>query len=195
MRLQPPGTSRLRHTAARGLRVVAGLHRNQLRPRGRYSRPQPERAIARSRGNGTPGDAGTTLARPGLPGASGDGAPTRRRGRRHATQEDHRKEALQISGPGHAEPARRRQPRCEPPLHIRRLAVLASHRETHRSGLFSALVTAADRSPLRPGTADIIATIPVLGDDLSDYLAPGEQFALLSGVEVGHGVVTRQLFT
>jgi hypothetical protein len=35
----------------------------------------------------------------------------------------------------------------------------------------------------------------VLGGDVGDYLAPGERFALLSGAEVGHGVVTRQLFT
>lgn len=195
MQLQSPGTSRLRHTAARGLRVVAGLHRNQLRLWERYSRPQPERAIARSRGNGTPGDAGTTLARPGLPGASSDRAPTRRRAavmprRRITLRKRYKYQALVTLNP----PADG-SPDAEPPLHVRRLAVRAAHRETHRSGLFSALVTAADGSPLRPGTADIIATILVLGDDVSDYLAPGEQFALLSGVEVGHGVVTRQLFT
>ena len=61
--------------------------------------------------------------------------------------------------------------------------------------LFSALVTAADGSPLRPGPADTTATILVLGGDVGDYLAPGEQFALLSGREVGHGMVTRRLFT
>ena len=38
--------------------------------------------------------------------------------------------------------------------------------------LFSALVTAADGSPLRPGPADTTATILVLGGDVGDYLAP-----------------------
>ena len=46
-----------------------------------------------------------------------------------------------------------------------------------------------------PGAVDITATILVLGDDVGDYLAPGEQFALLPGREVGHGVATRLLFT
>lgn len=60
---------------------------------------------------------------------------------------------------------------------------------------FSALVTAAGGSPLGPGAADITATILVPGDDVGDYLAPGEQFALLPGRDVGHGVATRRLFT
>lgn len=83
----------------------------------------------------------------------------------------------------------------EPPRHVRRLAVRPDHPGTHHSGLFSALVSAADGSLLRPGTADIIATMVVVDDDAGDGLAPGEQFALLSGSEVGHGVVSRRLFT
>ena len=79
---------------------------------------------------------------------------------------------------------------AEPLLHIRRLAV----RPDHGGGLFSALVSVEDGSLLRPGTADIIARMVVLGDDARDYLAPGEEFALLSGGEVGHGVVTGWLF-
>ena len=80
---------------------------------------------------------------------------------------------------------------AEPLLHIRRLAV----RPDHGGGLFSALVSVEDGSLLRPGTADIIARMVVLGDDARDYLAPGEEFALLSGGEVGHGVVSDWLFT
>lgn len=84
---------------------------------------------------------------------------------------------------------------AEPPLHVRHLTVQARNRETHRSGIFSSLVSAVDGSSLRPGSAGIIATIVVLGDDVGDYLAPGAQFALLSGREVGHGVVSRRVFT
>ena len=80
---------------------------------------------------------------------------------------------------------------AKPPLHIRRLAV----RPDHGGKLFSALVSVEDGSLLSPGTADIIARMVVLGDDARDYLAPGERFALLSGTEVGHGVVSRWLFT
>lgn len=80
---------------------------------------------------------------------------------------------------------------AEPTRHVLRLAV----RPDHRGELFSALVSAADGSLLRPDTADITAIIVVLGDDVGDDLAPGEQFALLSGGEVGHGVVSRRLFT
>ena len=61
---------------------------------------------------------------------------------------------------------------AEPPLHVRRLTVQARNRETHQSGIFSALVSAVDGSPLRPGRAGIIATMVVLGDDVRDYLAP-----------------------
>jgi hypothetical protein len=80
---------------------------------------------------------------------------------------------------------------AEPRLHVRRLVV----RPDHSGELFSALVSVKDGSLLTPGTADIIATMVVLGDDARDYLAAGEEFALLSGGEVGHGVVSRWLFT
>lgn len=82
-----------------------------------------------------------------------------------------------------------------PPLHVRHLTVRASHLETGRTAIFSALVSAADGEPLRPGSADLVATMVVLGNDVRAYLAPGAQFALLSGSEVGHGVVSRRLFT
>jgi hypothetical protein len=84
---------------------------------------------------------------------------------------------------------------AEPPLHVRHLTVRATNRETHQSRIFSALVSAVDGSPLRPGSADIVVTMVVLGHDVRDYLAPGADFALLSGSEVGHGVVSRRMFT
>lgn len=80
---------------------------------------------------------------------------------------------------------------AEPLLHVRHMAV----RPNHGGQIFSALVSVEDGSPLRPGTANIITRMVVLGDDARDYLAPGEQFALLSGSEVGRGVVSRWMFT
>src|SRR5215470_7307701 len=59
-----------------------------------------------------------------------------------------------------------------------RVVVRARHPETHRSKLFSAVVTSDGRlQPGKPGTV----TVVVLGDDADDYLAPGEHFALLRG--------------
>jgi hypothetical protein len=40
--------------------------------------------------------------------------------------------------------------------------------------MFSALVSAVDGSPQRPGSAGIIATMVVLDDDVRDYRAPPE---------------------
>lgn len=83
---------------------------------------------------------------------------------------------------------------ADPPLHVRHLTVRARFRGTSHSGIFGALVSAEDGSLLSPGSHDVIATMEVLGDDVPDYLAPGVQFELLSGSEVGHGVVTRRIF-
>jgi hypothetical protein len=69
--------------------------------------------------------------------------------------------------------------------------VRARHHETHRSKLFSALVTSED-GPL-PGQANVV-TVVVVGDDADDYLAPGEHFALLRGCDVARGTVTRRIF-
>jgi hypothetical protein len=69
--------------------------------------------------------------------------------------------------------------------------VRARHHETHRSKLFSALVTSED-DPLL-GQANVV-TVVVVGDDADDYLAPGEHFALLRGCDVARGTITRRVF-
>ena len=72
-----------------------------------------------------------------------------------------------------------------------RVVVRARHPETHRSKLFSALVTSDGRlQPGKPGTV----TVVVLGDDADDYLAPGEHFALLRGGDVARGTVASRIF-
>jgi hypothetical protein len=73
-----------------------------------------------------------------------------------------------------------------------RVVVRAQHRETHTSRLFSALVTQGGES--LPGGSDRVVTMVVLGDDTGDYLAPGEDFVLWRGGEIGHGVITRRIF-
>jgi hypothetical protein len=73
-----------------------------------------------------------------------------------------------------------------------RAVVRASHRETHRSKLFSALVRSSDGE--LPPDSGLRVTMVVLGDDVSDYLTTGETFALFRGGEVGRGTVTRRVF-
>ena len=194
MQLQSLTVSRLRRTTGRSLRAFADALRNQVRHRER-PRPQREQAFPGSRGDGMPGTTGTTVAPPGQRQASEDtagahqpaaGIRSGRSRRRVGAMKPHKYQALVTlypPGDGGLD--------AEPPLHIRHLAV----RPDRGGELFSALVSVEDGSLLSPGTADIIVTMVVLGDDARDYLAPGEQFALLSGREVGHGVVSRWLFT
>jgi hypothetical protein len=77
------------------------------------------------------------------------------------------------------------------PSPVSRVVVRARHPETHRSKLFSALVTSDD--DLRPGKASMV-TVVVLGGDADDYLAPGQHFALLRGCDVARGTVTSRVF-
>jgi len=77
-----------------------------------------------------------------------------------------------------------------------RMVVRAAHRETHASKLFSALVSTGDSSWQAPvSTPDhVVITLVVLGDTAGDYLAPGEEFDLWRGRNVGHGTITQRIF-
>jgi hypothetical protein len=98
----------------------------------------------------------------------------------------YRYEALVRLLPGQAD-----DPGAAPPGPTYRAVVRARHHETHRSKLFSALVTSED-DPLLGGAN--VVTVVVVGDDADDYLAPGEHFALLRGCDVARGTVTRRVF-
>lgn len=75
-----------------------------------------------------------------------------------------------------------------------RLVVRAQHHDTHRSKIFSALISATSDEPLRPTDHSIQLTMTVLGDDACDYLEAGDTFALWRGHDIGHGVISRRLF-
>jgi hypothetical protein len=76
-----------------------------------------------------------------------------------------------------------------------RMVVRARHHDTGGSKLFSALITPGDiDGTFRPGDEEAVLRLEVLGEDVCDYLAPGEQFDLWRGGNVGHGVVCRRLF-
>jgi hypothetical protein len=75
-----------------------------------------------------------------------------------------------------------------------RVVVRARHHETHRSKLFSALVTTTPGEPVRAAVDHSIQlTMTVLGDDATDYLDAGDTFALWRGHDIGQGVISRRL--
>jgi hypothetical protein len=75
-----------------------------------------------------------------------------------------------------------------------RVVVRAEHHETHRSKIFSALISSAYGEPLRPSDHSIQLTMTVLGDDAVDYLDAGDTFALWRGHDIGQGVISRRLY-
>jgi hypothetical protein len=77
----------------------------------------------------------------------------------------------------------------------RRMVVQAHHHDTGGSKFFSALITPGDiESAFSLGDEEAILRLEVLGEDVTDYLGPGEQFDLWRGGNAGHGVVCRRLF-
>ena len=74
-----------------------------------------------------------------------------------------------------------------------RMVLRAENSETHRSQVFSALVDGEDDAPFQAGSRQIMVTLRVVGDDISDYLGVGSHFSLWLGSDVGRGVVTRRL--
>ena len=84
-------------------------------------------------------------------------------------------------------------PQAELPGPTCRMVIRARHRETRVTKMFSALVSSSDAEPV-VSSSTITATMIVLGDDAGDYLAPGEQFVLWRGSDLGSGVVTRRIF-
>jgi hypothetical protein len=74
-----------------------------------------------------------------------------------------------------------------------RMVLRAESGETHRSQVFSALVDGDGAGPFRPGKPQLVVTLRVIGDDVSDYLEIGSHFSLWLGGDVGQGVVTRRL--
>ena len=76
----------------------------------------------------------------------------------------------------------------------RRMVVRGEHHQTHRSKIFSTLVTSTgDRLPT---LADdhLIVTIALTGDDALDYFGIGDRLALWRGGDIAHGIITRRLF-
>lgn len=63
-----------------------------------------------------------------------------------------------------------------------------------RSRSFPAELCWDDEMPLRPGDRHVV-TITVTDDDAPAFLSAGQRFTLWDGGEVGHGTISRQVFT
>ena len=74
-----------------------------------------------------------------------------------------------------------------------RMVLRAKNSETHRSQVFSALVDGEDEPPFGSRKPQILVTLRVVGDDVTDYLDIGSHFSLWLGGDIGEGVVTRRL--
>jgi hypothetical protein len=75
-----------------------------------------------------------------------------------------------------------------------RVVLRAHHHDTQRDKMFGALVEATHGDPLRPADHSIQLTMTVSGDDVGDYLEPGDTFVLWRGHDIGQGVISRRLF-
>jgi hypothetical protein len=75
-----------------------------------------------------------------------------------------------------------------------RVVVRARHHDTHRSKIFSALVTTTPGESVQANADHSIQlTMTVLGDDACDYLEAGDTFSLWRGHDIGQGVISRRL--
>ena len=72
-----------------------------------------------------------------------------------------------------------------------RIVVRASNPETHATRLYSALFSTSGDAI---DDSHLFLTVEVVGDDAAACLAPGQQFTLWCGSDVGRGVVTRRVF-
>jgi hypothetical protein len=59
---------------------------------------------------------------------------------------------------------------------------------------FPAAVCRDDETPLRPGEHAVV-TITLADDQAGGFFGPGQHFTVWAGGDVGHGVITRRVFT
>jgi hypothetical protein len=76
------------------------------------------------------------------------------------------------------------------------LMVCAARRgDAGQRQFFPAVIETDDGEPLRPGDRHShTVTITVNGEDPAEFFAPGGEFTVWNGREIGHGVVSRRVF-
>ena len=73
-------------------------------------------------------------------------------------------------------------------VHIRRSASAGSDM------FFPAVITQDDEKPLRPGMHTVV-NIALTSDGAAAPLDAGQHFTLWGGGDIGHGIITRQVYT
>lgn len=83
----------------------------------------------------------------------------------------------------------------EYPNHTRELVLRVESPERPGSyGNFTAELCWDDETPLHPGDRHVV-TVTVTDDEAPKFLGPGAQFTLWNGVDVGHGTISRQMYS
>jgi hypothetical protein len=81
------------------------------------------------------------------------------------------------------------------PSHTRALMVRArSPREPSTTSIFASEICWDDDQPMHPGDSRV-ATVTVTGQDAPAFFEAGCRFTLWSGSDVGHGIVSRRVYT
>ena len=77
----------------------------------------------------------------------------------------------------------------------RRMVLRGRDAGTGHSQIFNTLVSCDDEAPFRPRSDKFLVTLRLADNDVARYLEIGGHFDLWLGHDIGHGIVTRRLFT
>src|SRR6185437_5556765 len=77
----------------------------------------------------------------------------------------------------------------------RRMVLRSQNKDSGCNRIFRTLVSCDDGGMFRSVGRQQLVTLRLAGDDVFDYLEIGGHFDLLLGDVIGHGVITRRLFT
>ena len=86
-------------------------------------------------------------------------------------------------------------PLSRPGVAPQRMVLHGLDSDSGRSQMFSTLVSCDDEGPFRPHGDRFLVTLRLAGEDVARYLGIGGHFDLWLGHKVGHGIVTRRLFS
>lgn len=97
--------------------------------------------------------------------------------------------------PAGARPATLHPPAQQYPNHTRALMIrIRPLRNFGSTRHFPAEICWDSEQPLRPGDRAVV-TITVTDDDANAFFAAGQRFTLWSGGDVGHGIISRKVYT
>jgi hypothetical protein len=115
--------------------------------------------------------------------------------RRQASAAATRSRPLTALSPAVPRPARLQPPAHQYPNHTRALMIMARPlRTVGHLRYFPAEISWDSEGPPRPGDRAVV-TITVTDDEASAFLDGGQSFTLWSGGDVGHGTISRRVFT